>query len=75
MRVCVRDGECQWGIWMLPHAFITRQGSKNDNDATPAQCNRPNPDTEKPLSAIVIGLHILQRLQCEGRRIKWPQVT
>lgn len=47
----------------------------NDNDATPAQSNRPNPDGGKPLSANIIGLHILERLQCEGRRVVTSVIT
>lgn len=46
-------------IWLLTHALMPRQ-AHNDNDATPAQCNRPNPDRGKSLSANVIGLHILE---------------
>lgn len=73
MRVCVRDGECRRDLDVTA-CIYTPARLKNDNDATPARCNRPNPDREKPLSANVIGLHILQRLQCEGRRVKWPEV-
>lgn len=35
----------------------------------------PTQTDEKPLSANVIGLHILQRLLCEGTCVKWPEVA
>ncbi|XP_028449085.1 ran-binding protein 3b isoform X2 [Perca flavescens] len=49
---------------------ISTSKAYNDNDVIPAQCNRPNPDRGKPLCAHVIGLHILQRLQCEDKAQK-----
>lgn len=50
-----------------------------DIEATPAQCNGPNPDGEKPLSVCKIGLHIsddavqVEALTCAGNlaRLFW----
>ncbi|XP_039671701.1 ran-binding protein 3b isoform X5 [Perca fluviatilis] len=53
---------------------ISTSKAYNDNDAIPAQCNRPNPDRGKPLCAHVIGLHILQRLQCKDKPAIAPPV-
>ncbi|XP_028449090.1 ran-binding protein 3b isoform X7 [Perca flavescens] len=53
---------------------ISTSKAYNDNDVIPAQCNRPNPDRGKPLCAHVIGLHILQRLQCEDKPAIAPPV-
>lgn len=69
MRSRVRDGECLFNeqSWLCCRLFgyyrmhLCPGKAHNDNDATPAQCNGPKPDRGKPLSANIIGLHILQR--------------
>lgn len=35
-----------------------------EEEATPAQCNGPNPGGGKPLSVCMIGLHISQTAVC-----------
>lgn len=68
----------QLWLWLLQVviACIYAPGkARNHNDATPALCNRPGPDSGKPLSANVIGLHILQRLHGDSRCLEWPEIT
>lgn len=64
-----RSGKQSWSP-EFGRSYGNLSPGKAHNNATPAPCNRPKPERELPLSAI--GLHILQRLQCEGRRINLP---
>lgn len=65
--------------WLSPRWPVpTMRGGRfrmrlcTDSEATPAQCNGPNPDGEKPLSVCKKGLHVsddavqVEALTCEG---------
>ncbi|XP_031149738.1 ran-binding protein 3b isoform X9 [Sander lucioperca] len=58
---------CLFGYYCM---HMHRQGLQRQR----CSVNRPNPDRGKPLCAHVIGLHILQRQQCEDKPAIAPPV-